>query len=515
MSRVFAGVDLVLVHPGDRHGVYQGLGASLSAIETPLWAGMVATVARDAGLRVAVVDAEAENLSPHDVAERVRDLHAGVAAVVVYGHQPNASTQNMTMAEAVARSVREVAPLTRTLLLGGHVAALPELTLRDGASEFVAVWEGVYTAVALAFVVRDGALDPYGVPGLGWRGAGAGGEVVLNQSPRLMPTPARCAYDLLPMGLYRAHNHHVGFGALGPRTPYASIYTSLGCPYGCGFCPIQAPFRSGEAVAGLASAANSYRRMPPAEVVATVDHLVDHYGVTTIRISDELFILNRGHVSAICHFLAGRPYADRLNLWCYARIDTIHLEDLGLLRDAGVRWICYGIESADQEVLDSVGKGYAAERTAEVVAATELAGIEVQANYIVGLPLDTVETVAATRRQCVELGTAAFNVYSAMAYPGSRLYNEAVASGTPLPAEWIGYSQHAWETTPLPTASLTSAEVLRLRDEFHVAVAGSSEYLSGVRRRFGPAAADHVAREMTGRLPRRLLGDPRPSCETP
>ena len=67
-------VDLVLVNPSDRAEVYQALGVSLTAIEPPIWAGLMATFARGKGLTVAIIDADAESLTPAMVAERVEAL---------------------------------------------------------------------------------------------------------------------------------------------------------------------------------------------------------------------------------------------------------------------------------------------------------------------------------------------------------------------------------------------------------------------------------------------------------
>ncbi|MEZ4752549.1 MAG: hypothetical protein R3B54_18525 [Bdellovibrionota bacterium] len=62
------------------------------------------------------------------------------------------------------------------------------------------------------------------------------------------------------------------------------------------------------------------------------------------------------------------------------------------------------------------------------------------------------------------------NFYSAMAYPGSKLYSMAVEQGWALPENWIGYSQHSYESFPLRTENLTNAEVLKFRDEAFVKV---------------------------------------------
>src|SRR5215471_1536962 len=124
-------LDLVLINPSSRTQVYQSLGKKLAAVENPVWAGLMAEFCRRRGLSVEIIDAEAEELVADEVAERVRDLKPVLAAVVVYGHQPSASTQIMTMAGLACTAIKEMSPAQPVLLLGGHVAALPERTLRE------------------------------------------------------------------------------------------------------------------------------------------------------------------------------------------------------------------------------------------------------------------------------------------------------------------------------------------------------------------------------------------------
>lgn len=38
-----ARLDIILVTPGNRQQVYQSLGENLSAVEPPVWAGLMAT----------------------------------------------------------------------------------------------------------------------------------------------------------------------------------------------------------------------------------------------------------------------------------------------------------------------------------------------------------------------------------------------------------------------------------------------------------------------------------------
>src|SRR6266436_3866634 len=108
-------LDVVLINPGSRTQVYQSLGTRLAAIENPVWAALMATFCRRRGLSVEIIDAEAEELVPAEVAERVEDLDPVLAAVVVYGHQPSASTQIMTASGLVCSAIKALSPIQSVL----------------------------------------------------------------------------------------------------------------------------------------------------------------------------------------------------------------------------------------------------------------------------------------------------------------------------------------------------------------------------------------------------------------
>jgi radical SAM superfamily enzyme YgiQ (UPF0313 family) len=487
-------LDVVLVNPGSRTRIYQSLGARLTAVENPVWAGLIASFVRRRGYSVEIVDAEADDLSPDQAAARIAELKPRLAAVVVYGHQPSASTQNMTGASAVTTAIRRAVPDQKILMVGGHVAALPARTLAEEACDFVARDEGLYAVVDLIEALRAGAVaDLSKVRGLVYR---SGPGVVSNPAaPLVMDVEAEMpdgAWDLLPMDRYRAHNWHC-FGHL-ERQPYAAIYTTLGCPYHCSFCCIQAPFKAGEQVLGIKESVNSYRFWSPARVVEGIDLLVNRYGVRNIKFADEMFVLNARHVLGICDLLIERDYG--LNIWAYARIDTVKEGMLDKLKRAGFNWLALGIEAADENVLISVDKKYRVSDIHDTVNRVKDAGINIIGNYIFGLPEDTRETMQRTLDLALDLNCEFANFYSAMAYPGSPLYGQALALGWALPDKWSGYSQHAIDTLPLPTRHLSAGEVLQFRDRAFDSYFSHQPYLSMVRARFGDATVDHI-REMT------------------
>lgn len=495
-------LDLLVVNPAGRERIYQKLGERLAAIEPPVWAGLLAEHARTAGRSVEVLDANALELTAAETAARVVEADPLLVVVVVYGHNPNASTQVMPGAGKLCREIRRADPTARILLVGGHVAALPERTLREEAADFTCDGEGPYTISDLVEALRAGGgpRELERVRGLCWREGG----IVRRNPPAPLVTDldremAGVAFDLLPVERYRAHNWHC-FGGR-QRRPYAAVYTTLGCPFRCTFCCIQAPFKRGEEALGLPAARNSYRRWSPRTVVRRLADLAERHGVANVKIADELFVLHRAHVEGVCEGLIETGYD--WNVWAYARADTCGDDRLlARMRQAGVRWLAIGIESASRRVRDDVDKGYRPEDLTAAIERVRGHGIHVIANYVFGLPEDDHETMRETLELAKELNTEFANFFSAMAYPGSRLYEDALREGWRLPDGWEGYSQHSRSCLPLPTRHVSAEEVLAFRDRAFQEYFRRPEYLALVERTFGPETVAEIRDMVAQPLPR-------------
>ncbi len=495
-----ADVDLVLVNPSGRKRIYQSLSNTMSAIETPVWAGLMATFARKHGFSAEIIDASAQDLGPEDVAAKLDELNPRMTAVVVYGHQPSASTQVMPGASAACNAIKERSPQRPVVLVGGHVAALPDITMRDEKADFVAGGEGLYTLIDLLEAQKANAKDLSKVRGLWHR---ADGKVVHNTPAplvqdvnALMPT---VAWDLLEMPRYRAHNWHC-FGDLN-RQPYAAIYTTLGCPYKCTFCCIQAPFKEGEKQSGMKEGSNSYRYWSVEGILKQFDELAAK-GVRNIKIADEMFVLNPQHVLKICDGIIARGH--KFNIWAYARVDTIQDRMLEKLKQAGFNWLAFGIEAASERVRDDVQKGFGQDEIFSTIAKVQNAGINVIGNYIFGLPEDDLKTMQATLDMAIDLNCEMANFYCTMAYPGSPLYTLAQQNGWALPQSWSGYSQHSVDMLPLPTKHLSAAEVIRFRDDAFQKYFLNPKYLDMVQRKFGAETRQHIVEMSAHKLERKF-----------
>src|SRR4029077_6824123 len=95
-------LDILFIHPNAAHKIYQDLSKDYSAIEPPIWAGMLTSHCLQQGFRAEILDCEASQLNEAQSVEKVRDLNPRVACFVVYGQQPSASSQNMEGAVSLA-----------------------------------------------------------------------------------------------------------------------------------------------------------------------------------------------------------------------------------------------------------------------------------------------------------------------------------------------------------------------------------------------------------------------------
>ena len=77
----------------------------------------------------------------------------------------------------------------------------------------------------------------------------------------------------------------------------------------------------------MASNHSGMRHWSPGFIIKEFDKLIN-YGVTTIRIVDEMFLLNPKYYLPLCNLLAERNQNDTLKMWAYSRIDTVRREDI-------------------------------------------------------------------------------------------------------------------------------------------------------------------------------------------
>jgi anaerobic magnesium-protoporphyrin IX monomethyl ester cyclase len=498
-------LDVLFVHPNASGKVYQDLSRDFSAIEPPIWAALLANHVLHKGCSAKILDCEAERLSADESAKIIDDINARLTVVVVYGQQPSASTQNMQGAKEIIETLKSLAPNKKVLLTGLHPSAVSRLTMQNEKADFVCQGEGPKTIMALLHInnMNDEA-ELQKVPGLWFRNSDNKicftKPAPLIRQDELQEELPGMAWDLLPMDKYRTSNWHA-MSNNNDKEPFASLYTSLGCPFKCSFCCINAPFGNNN-VENWDFGRNKFRYWDPDYIITEFDK-IHQMGIRNVKIADEMFVMNKQHFLKLCNNIIDRGYD--FNIWAYARIDTVKEEYLETLKKAGVNWLALGIESGNKIVRKDVVKGKFTEvNISDLVQKIKDAGINVIGNYIFGLPEDTIETMQETLDMAIELNCEFANFYSTMAYPGSKLYLDAIHEGWDLPDSYIGYSQHSYECKPLKTNHISAAEVLSFRDKAFNEYYTNEKYLSYIKEKFGIETYNSI-KEMTKFTLRRKL----------
>ena len=510
-------MDVLFVNPGSAKDVYQSLSTDYSGIGTPYWALLLSQSCRSQGYKVGILDILAEQLSREEAVKRIQDSNPRLIAFCVYGENVNSGTTQMSGAVRLANLLKDKNINIPIAFVGSHVQALPYKVLSEEKNiDIIFTNEGVYSLwniLKLKDLTDKKQLET--IKGLGFI---KNGKPYLTEPESIVPNERMdldlpgYAWDLLPykerpLDLYRSPMWHGEYDH-DKRTPYAALYTSLGCVFQCEFCMINILNRDDKDEIGVAGNYNKMRFWSPEFIIGEFDKLID-LGVETIRIADEMFLFNKRYYVPLVELLAERNKKDNLRIWAYSRIDTIRRpEVLHKLRKAGIKWLCLGIESADRNVRLEISKGkFEDVNIVEVVNQVHDADIGIIANYMFGLPTDTMETMEKTLQLSYDLCTIAWNAYAAMPLPGSQLYKDAVERGFKLPEDYAGYSFHAYTTQPLPTDDLTPEQILKFRDEAYHKYHTYPPFLEKVRKTYGELAVNNILENTKIKLKRKILGD--------
>lgn len=503
-------LDVLFVSPGGANLVYQGLSAKISAVEPPTWAVLLAQSCRSVGHKVGILDMNAENISYEEALTRINNFNPRLICFVVYGQNVNSGTVSMSGAVKFSEFLKDSGVKSPISYVGSYVQALPKKALIDEPSiDFVFMNEGVY-ALRNILKTEINLDDLGGIKGLAWR---KNGEIVFNEPEIVVPTERMdidlpgYAWDLLPykerpLDLYRSPLWHAEYDE-NKRSPYAALQTSLGCRFGCSFCMINIINRNDTEEIGVAGNYSNMRFWSPEFIIKEFDKLVD-MGVETIRIVDEMFLLNKKYYVPLCNMLKERGYTDKVRMWAYSRVDTVTNPDiLKLVREAGIKWLCLGIESSEKKVRLEVSKGkFEDVDIVKVVKQVENAGIEVLANYIFGLPGEDLETMQKTLDLALELNTAGWNAYPAIALPGSQLYKDSVDNDYELPKTYDQFGFHAKRTLPMFNPQLTRREILDFRDKAFIIYHSNENFLNMIEKKFGLQARENILKSLEVKIER-------------
>jgi anaerobic magnesium-protoporphyrin IX monomethyl ester cyclase len=371
-----------------------------ASVQQPLGLAYLAACLEENGHEVKVIDAGVLNYDYHKIISEIK-LH-GADIIGMTSVTPN-YVRTLDLATNLKKE------LDLPILVGGpHVTALTEETMENDCFDIAVLHEGELTIIDLIETIQTEE-DLSKVRGIAYKHEG-----------RLIRTPQRPYMDNLDALPFPARHLLPSLNAYKPtpsayrKLPQATMITSRGCPYHCAFCD--------RSVFG-----NKYRARTAGNVVDEMELLIAKYGAKEIRFWDDTFNVDQQRVISICDEIRRRGLD--VTWTCLGRVNHMSKAVLEAMAEAGCWQVDYGIESGNQETLNSITKGQTLEMVRKVVKMTNKAGIGVRGFFMLGLPGENEATMTDTIKFAKSLNLTSAIFHITTPFPGTELYKTARDSG--------------------------------------------------------------------------------------
>src|SRR5713101_2511924 len=381
-----------------------------------------------------VPDGKLMDCPPHDI-----DVKTCLAEAKNYDHVIiHTSTPSLKNDCKVAEAIKTQQPATTIGFVGAHAAVLPAETLKTSkAIDWVGRKEFDFTCKEVAEGRPLGEIDGLSY----WKE----GKVVHNPERAMIQD-----MDSLPwvVDVYKRdlqiEKYSIGY----LKEPYVSLYTGRGCPAQCTFCLWP------QTIGG-----HKYRLFLKETVAAEMAYMKKLFPqVNEFFFDDDTFTANLPRAREIAKKLGPLGLTWSCNSRANLDYDTIKF-----FRDSGLRLFLVGYESGNADILTRIKKGVTMEEMRRFTKACHQAGVVVHGTFILGLPVETHQSIENTIRFAQELDVFSIQVSLAAPYPGTELFEMARQNGwfvkkdkTDL-VETDGFQQSALEYPGLPKDEIFEA----------------------------------------------------------
>ena len=179
-----------------------------------------------------------------------------------------------------------------------------------------------------------------------------------------------------------------------PLKEYYLTMTSRGCPYNCSYC-FNHFFKN------IPEEKSNYiRRRSVKHVMEELTTAKKKYNIKRIEFWDDIFIFDKEWLK---EFLEAYKREVALPFKCYIHVNLFDEEMVIWLKDAGCKWVDFGIQSINEEYRKNYLKRN--ETNANIIKALKLLkkhGIVSFADYIIGMPGDEIEHYEEARLFFIE-----------------------------------------------------------------------------------------------------------------
>jgi radical SAM superfamily enzyme YgiQ (UPF0313 family) len=390
-----------------RQGRCQEREEVLGTTKPPYTLAVIASMLRDAGCAVRLVDLTAERRSAEDLIVQL-DRESFAPTLILF--PSTTPTLDADVAQMAALKARYGAPM---FCFGPHASTTPAASMRRApAVDGMFVGEPEEAALSLARLESIDTLAS--IPSLTFR---RGPQIVPHTAhgsyPGFLELPYP-AWDLVPLASYSLPL---------VNRPYVIVETSRGCPYACDFCV--APLHQG----------HKFRERSAKALVDEIERGYREFGIDFFYLWGDTVTLNVKSFSAFCEELIARNLPIR---W-FGNARADNLTDPAFvhrLRKAGCWMLAMGIETESEDIRKDMVKRLERQKIQTAIDNMRDAGIRSFAFFIFGYPGENLATINQTIDYAIALNPDFANFYPAVPYPGTELYNKVVREGLLVEEDW-------------------------------------------------------------------------------
>ncbi len=368
----------------------------------PLGLLYIGGVLEHAGHEVQVLDLLVSRYSKEKIRDKINKYQPDIVGIT-------SVTLNYPIAADILKYCKDVNKDVITIFGGPHVTFSAVETLTEAPwIDIVVRGEGEQTMLDIVSGKKLADID-----GIAYRDKK--GDIKLTAERRLienldeLPLPAR---HLFPLSRY-----HV-------LDTSCTVITSRGCPFSCIFC------------VGSKMGGRRMRYRNPQLVLDEIEQGLA-LGFKEVDVEDDLLTVNHKHLFAFCDGIIERGL--KFKWKALSRVDTVNMEVLTKMKQAGCVGLLYGVESGNQEILNRINKKITLEKVKEAARMANAVGIDVQATFVLGLPGESKETLAQTLEFAQGLDVF-YGIHVLAPFPGSEIRERAEEFGIEiLTNDWSKY----------------------------------------------------------------------------
>jgi len=384
----------------------------------PIWLSYVTGLLEEKGHTVRLVDAPAWDW---DLGEVLKDLNKFSPDMIVIGTSFTSLNNDLDVANRIKEENDAV-----MVMVGPPTSKFSEKML--GIADFTARYEYDFT---LAEVVERLENDEEfsNVTGISF-----------NENDNIIHNPNRPYstsndLDFIPFvsEVYSRHLNIKDYFLNYSLYPMVQVFTGRGCPHRCTFCSWPQSFMG-----------RKYRVRSVENILNELEWIEANLPeVKEVFFEDDTFTIHKRRVLEFCK--GYRETGLEITWSCNARADTLDLETMREMKRANCRFLIVGFESADDEILKKIKKGFTVKQAKEFARNIKKAGLFLHADFIIGLPGETKETIEKTKRFIRKMKPELLQVSVCSPFPGTELYDWCRENGyllTDDPNEYLDCEGH-------------------------------------------------------------------------